>query len=111
MTHLSAYVVGVVWSMVLPLVAGPSTNVTIAQLSDTHLGEGHSPQAADNLRKAVEMINARHPDAVVVSGDIGERPENRGHAKEILQALAAPVYYVPGNHDLHNAAGLAGYPA
>src|SRR5690349_6916669 len=38
--------------------------VTIAQLSDTHLGEQHSPHAADNLRRAVDMINSRHPDAV-----------------------------------------------
>jgi 3',5'-cyclic AMP phosphodiesterase CpdA len=87
-----------------------STNdVTIAQISDTHLGEKHSPDAADHLRKAVEMINALHPDAVVVSGDIGERPENREQAKTILRELATPVYYVPGNHEFGDIKGLERY--
>jgi len=30
--------------------------VTIAQISDTHLGEKHSPQAADSLRKVVPPV-------------------------------------------------------
>jgi len=75
--------------------------VNIAQLSDTHLGEAHSPHATENLRKAVEMINARRPDAVILSGDIGENPAQWQHAREILKGLKAPLYYVPGNHDVH----------
>jgi len=76
--------------------------VTIAQLSDTHVGEQHSPHAADNLRRAVEMINQRHPDAVVLSGDIGEGPDNWQIARQILKGLKAPLYYAPGNHDVHS---------
>src|ERR1051325_5069621 len=76
--------------------------VTIAQLSDTHLGEQHSPHAADNLRHAVDMINSRHPDAVVLSGDIGENPGEWDKAKSILKKLKAPIYYAPGNHDVHS---------
>lgn len=76
--------------------------VTIAQLSDTHLGEQHSPHAADNLRRAVDMINSRHPDAVVLSGDIGENPGEWDKAKSILKKLKAPIYYAPGNHDVHS---------
>lgn len=76
--------------------------VTIAQLSDTHLGEQHSPHAADNLRRAVDMINSRHPDAVVLSGDIGENPGEWDRAKSILKKLKAPLYYAPGNHDVHS---------
>lgn len=76
--------------------------VTIAQLSDTHLGEQHSPHAADNLRRAVDMINSRHPDAVVLSGDIGENPGEWDKAKFILKKLKAPIYYAPGNHDVHS---------
>jgi 3',5'-cyclic AMP phosphodiesterase CpdA len=94
----------------IPLSAAPSSNdVTIAQISDTHLGEKHSPDAADNLRKSVEMINARHPDVVIVSGDIGERPENREQVKTILKNLTAPVYYVPGNHEFSDIKGLIHY--
>lgn len=81
---------------------GAQAQVTIAQLSDTHLGEQHSPHAADNLRHAVDMINARHPDAVVLSGDIGENPAEWDKAKSILKKLKAPLYYAPGNHDVHS---------
>jgi 3',5'-cyclic AMP phosphodiesterase CpdA len=76
--------------------------VTIAQISDTHLGEAEAPNAAENLRRTVEMVNARHPDAVVLSGDIGENPEEWERAREILRGLRAPLYYAPGNHDVHS---------
>jgi Calcineurin-like phosphoesterase len=75
--------------------------VTIAQISDTHLGEVHSPHAAENLRRVVDMVNARHPDAVVLSGDIGENPEEWQRARQILKGLKSPLYYAPGNHDVH----------
>jgi 3',5'-cyclic AMP phosphodiesterase CpdA len=88
----------------------PNTNnVTIAQLSDTHLGEQHSPQAAANLRQAVKMINARHPDAVILSGDIGENEKEREQVKTILKNLTVPVYYVPGNHDVDSTNSLERY--
>lgn len=78
-----------------------SAQVTIAQISDIHIGEHRAPHAAENLKKAVEMVNARHPDAVVVSGDIGESPHDWEQARNILKNLRAPVYYAPGNHDVH----------
>jgi len=84
------------------LTTSAAAQVTIAQISDTHLGDKHAPHAADNLRHAVEMINARHPDAVVLSGDIGENPEQWEKARSILKSLRAPLYYVPGNHDVHS---------
>lgn len=87
------------------LVALPSAGhaqVTIAQISDTHLGEAHSPHAFDNLRRTVDMVNARHPDAVIVSGDVGENYDEWLRARGILKWLHAPVYYAPGNHDVHS---------
>jgi 3',5'-cyclic AMP phosphodiesterase CpdA len=75
--------------------------VVIAQLSDTHIGDKHAPHAADNLRHAVAMINDRHPDAVILSGDIGENPRAWDEAKSILADLKSPLYYAPGNHDVH----------
>jgi 3',5'-cyclic AMP phosphodiesterase CpdA len=95
-------------SLLLPILCalfvplGARAQVTIVQLSDSHLGEQHSPHAVDNLRKAVQMINARHPDAVILSGDIGENPGEWDKAKSILKGLKAPVYYAPGNHDVHS---------
>jgi predicted phosphodiesterase len=77
--------------------------VTIAQISDTHLAEKHAPHAAENLRHTVQMINDRHPDAVILSGDIGENPHAWEEARSILKGLQAPLYYVPGNHDVHSS--------
>ena len=76
--------------------------VTIAQISDSHIGLARSPQGSDQLRKVVQMVNQHNPDAVVVSGDIGERPAAWDEARGILQGLKAKVYYVPGNHDVHS---------
>lgn len=94
------------WASVgLLLAVSPSPSyaqVTIAQISDIHIGEPRAPHAFDNLRKAVDMVNARHPDAVIISGDIGEHPQDWDTVKGILKWLKAPVYYAPGNHDVHS---------
>jgi 3',5'-cyclic AMP phosphodiesterase CpdA len=75
--------------------------VIIAQLSDTHIGEKHAPHALENLKRAVDMINRRKPDAVVLSGDIGENPDAWEQARSVLKGLRAPLYIAPGNHDVH----------
>jgi 3',5'-cyclic AMP phosphodiesterase CpdA len=78
------------------------SKVTIAQISDTHLGEKRAPHAEQNLKQAIEMINQRRPDAVVLSGDIGENPAEWEKARSILKKLKPPLFYVPGNHDVHS---------
>jgi len=84
--------------------AQPDENqVTIVQISDTHIADKHAPHAAENLKHAVEMINSRRPDAVVLSGDIGENPQAWEEARSILKKLKPPLYYVPGNHDVHSS--------
>jgi DNA repair exonuclease SbcCD nuclease subunit len=100
---MKSKLVVVLWLLTLVICAANLTaQVVIAQISDTHIGEHRAPHAADNLRKAVDMVNARHPDAVVVSGDIGENAEGWEQARSILKRLKAPVYYAPGNHDVHS---------
>jgi 3',5'-cyclic AMP phosphodiesterase CpdA len=101
---LTRHLFFIVAMSVLPLAfpAAAGAQVTIAQISDTHLGEAEAPNAAENLRRTVEMVNARRPDAVVLSGDIGENPEEWQRAREILKGLNAPLYYAPGNHDVHS---------
>ena len=85
-------------------------NVVIAQISDIHMGLAKAPDAARNLQRAMEMIEDRHVDAIVVSGDIGERPPERERAKQIIDSAArgVPIYYVPGNHDdsAHDTSGF-----
>jgi len=81
--------------------AQPGTSVVIAQLSDLHIDLARAPGTEDRLRKAVEMINARNPGAVVVSGDIGENgSESWKKAQAILLGLHSKLYVLPGNHDV-----------
>jgi len=75
-------------------------NIVIAQISDTHIGLARAPEASENLRKVVEMVNQRNPDAVIVTGDIGERESAWDEAKKILSGLKPKTFYVPGNHDV-----------
>jgi 3',5'-cyclic AMP phosphodiesterase CpdA len=75
-------------------------NVVIAQISDTHIGLARAPEASDNLRKIVEMVNQRNPDAVIITGDVGERESAWDEAKKILSGLKPKTFYVPGNHDV-----------
>ena len=75
-------------------------NIVIAQISDTHIGLARAPEASENLRKVVEMVNQRNPDAVIVTGDIGERENAWDEAKKIFAGLKPKVFYVPGNHDV-----------
>ena len=94
---------GAVLMVLVILLALPSVaQVIVAQISDTHIGDKHAPHAADNLRQAVQMINERHPDAVILSGDIGENPQAWEQARSILGGLKVPLYYAPGNHDVHS---------
>src|SRR5256885_3734098 len=67
--------------------------VVVAQLSDLHIDLARAPGTEDLLRKAVEMINARNPDAVIVSGDIGENSyASWKKAQTILLGLHSKVY-------------------
>lgn len=93
----------VLLSLLLPFIFFGSSpaQILVAQISDTHIGEHRAPHAADNLRKTVDMVNERHPDAVILSGDIGENPQDWDEARSILKRLKAPLYYAPGNHDVH----------
>src|SRR5205807_10479164 len=50
-------------------------SVTIAQLSDLHIGIANHPGSEERLQQAIDMIRSRHVDAVFVSGDIGDKFE------------------------------------
>jgi 3',5'-cyclic AMP phosphodiesterase CpdA len=70
----------------------------ILHLSDLHFGH-HDEELAAGL---AADIAGQHPDLVVVSGDftqIGSRSEFEA-ARAFLDALEAPVFAVPGNHDI-----------
>lgn len=70
----------------------------ILHISDLHFGH-HDPELAAGF---ADDINAQGPDLVVASGDftqIGTRDEFQ-QAREFLDKLEAPVFAVPGNHDV-----------
>jgi 3',5'-cyclic AMP phosphodiesterase CpdA len=70
----------------------------LIHLSDLHFGH-HDADLAGSLLADIRM-NA--PDLIVVSGDftqVGSRAEFEA-ARAFLDALPAPVFAVPGNHDV-----------
>lgn len=70
----------------------------LAHISDLHFGH-HDPAVAAGL--AADLA-AQHPDLVVASGDFTQRgtPAEFEMARRFLDSVAAPVFAVPGNHDL-----------
>lgn len=79
--------------------------LTLALASDIHVGS-HGMSTA-RLDRVVALINAQHPDAIVLAGDFvnGEKPNDPAFHPEMiagpLSRLRAPlgVYAVMGNHD------------
>ncbi len=70
----------------------------ILHISDLHFGH-HDPALAAGFS---EDINAQRPDLIVASGDftqIGTKEEFQ-QARAFLDTLNAPIFAVPGNHDV-----------
>jgi 3',5'-cyclic-AMP phosphodiesterase len=95
----------------------------IAQISDPHIVargklmrapiQGVAPDAdrfsrefdtARHLERAVAAVNALspRPDFTVVTGDLVDHgtAEEYAHLRALLALLAAPVFVIPGNHDM-----------
>ena len=78
----------------------------IAHISDTHIlasqsGHVSADLRADCLRRCVEDINNRQPDAVIFTGDtvqVGQADEYE-RLRVLLGPLKPPLYLVPGNRD------------
>lgn len=74
----------------------------IVHISDLHFGR----ERPELLRPLIETLNQVGPDLVAISGDLTQRarPGQYRAARALIEALAAPVVSVPGNHDtpLHN---------
>ena len=83
----------------LPLTGLPREldGLRVAHLSDLHLGVPSRGRRAVAL--AVEWVNDRRPDLVVITGDLVARPRGRSELLEVLTRIPAP-YMVLGNHDL-----------
>jgi 3',5'-cyclic AMP phosphodiesterase CpdA len=72
--------------------------VKIVHISDLHFGH-HDPILAEGFAADINSLN---PDLIVASGDftqIGTKEEFE-QARAFLDTLTAPVFAVPGNHDV-----------
>jgi len=73
-----------------------------ALFSDLHISHTN-PQAAEDLQRAVNDVNAQKDiDFVLVSGDVSNLGDTVSlkEARQMLEALHMPYYIVPGNHDI-----------
>lgn len=73
----------------------------VVSISDIHLGYGTNKV---QLKKYVDMINAQHPDLILIGGDLIDNsvtPLYAENMQEELSLLKASqgIYMVPGNHE------------
>jgi predicted MPP superfamily phosphohydrolase len=84
----------------LPNLPAGLNGLTIAQISDLHLGPWVD---AERAARGVAMANSAHPDCVVLTGDLVQAPTPKRAAmlEAALTGLRAPlgVFGVLGNHD------------
>ena len=73
----------------------------VVMASDLHLGY-HNPRK--ELARWVDMVNAEHPDFILIAGDIIDgsmRPLVEERMAEEFHRLEAPVYACLGNHEYY----------
>lgn len=76
-------------------------DLRVVAISDVHLGYG---TGIKSLERYVELINAQHPDLVLIVGDLVDnsiKPLIDKPFDKVLSGITAPlgVYMVPGNHE------------
>jgi predicted MPP superfamily phosphohydrolase len=79
--------------------SNPGSLLTIAQISDLHVGP---TLKRDYVERVVDQVMALKPQLIFLTGDIGDGdPEVLSRDLEPLGRLNAPqgVYYVTGNHE------------
>jgi 3',5'-cyclic AMP phosphodiesterase CpdA len=85
----------------------------LTQITDTHLSR-RLPTLTDNFDRVREYIDAKRPDLVINSGDIGfDGPASRDDlefAKTLHDTLPTPCRYLPGNHDIGDNPTKVGPP-
>jgi hypothetical protein len=73
----------------------------VAHLSDFHLGV--PSRGARAVEAAVEWVEDREPDLVLVTGDLLTHPRGEARLRELLPRLGPRCYVVLGNHDFGDA--------
>jgi hypothetical protein len=76
-----------------------SKDYRVVMVSDLHLGYHNTRK---ELARWVDMINAEHPDFILIAGDLIDgsiRPLKEERMAEEFHRLQAPVYACLGNHE------------
>ncbi len=85
--------------------AEPAPPLRLALVSDTHTTRGtkdDQPMYRGRFDRVIAAVNAAGVDVVVVAGDLTQngKPEEFDDFKAQVRGFHAPVYWVPGNHDI-----------
>lgn len=87
------------------------------QISDSHIGFHQAPNedVSATLQKALDAINAMpvQPRFVMHTGDLTHlsKPEQFDTVKQMLGTLKAPLFTIPGEHDMLGDSGKAYFAA
>jgi uncharacterized protein len=88
-------------TVTVPGLSAELAGLTIAQISDLHVG----PQTSQAfLQQIARTVAGFSPDLIAITGDlVDDRAEDVAAFAEGLGALRAPlgVYVIPGNHDIY----------
>ncbi len=77
----------------------------LAWLTDIHLNFLRDERA--KIQELCAKVLEAAPDAVVISGDIGEAPIVERYLRTLQEGIRKPIYFVLGNHDFY-AGSVAG---
>jgi Icc protein len=86
-------------------------DLRFVQISDSHIGFNRdaNPDVTATLRAAIAKIHAlpQTPSLVLHTGDLTHlsKPEEFDTLQQELMGIGAPVFYVPGEHDVLNDNG------
>jgi hypothetical protein len=82
----------------IPDLPGDLHGLTIAHVSDMHVGRFTSGRV---LRDIVKAVNELRADLNLLTGDlINDALADLDHALELVRSMKGPVYLIEGNHDL-----------
>src|SRR3954467_18917 len=83
-----------------------ANELTFLQISDSHVGfdKPANPDALATLREAVARIKAMpvRPSFMLHTGDISHlsKAKEFDDAEQTIKGVGAPLFYVPGEHDV-----------
>lgn len=90
-----------------PAPRATGTPTRIALVSDIHVQQSTNEEKRlypVRFAKTIEAVNAAQVDLVLIAGDLTEHgsPSELAEFRQKIKGFKAPVWFVPGNHDLGN---------